>query len=177
MLEALSSLNADRFVQYQGDLVRAFRLDPPALAIEIELEGGLGTRTLRLGARGPEPETRFATTEPGYAVEVAPRKLHVVRDATRWDRLGSLVLLFQMARLVLRERPDVVITTGAAPGCFAVIFGRLSGARTIWVDSIANVERMSLSGRLVRPFTGLWLTQWPELAEGKDAPSYAGAVF
>jgi UDP-N-acetylglucosamine:LPS N-acetylglucosamine transferase len=155
------------------------RTDGPAApkVLAVSSSGGHWVQLQRLVPAFDDCDVIFATTEPGYAVEIAPRKLHVVRDATRWDRFGSLVLLFQMARLVLRERPDVVITTGAAPGCFAVVFGRLLGARTIWVDSIANVERMSLSGRLVRPFTGLWLTQWPELAEGKDAPSYAGAVF
>jgi UDP-N-acetylglucosamine:LPS N-acetylglucosamine transferase len=155
------------------------RSDGPAAAkvLAVSSSGGHWVQLQRLVPAFDDCDVIFATTEPGYAVEIAPRRLHVVRDATRWDRFGSLVLLFQMARLVVRERPDVVITTGAAPGCFAVIFGRLFGARTIWVDSIANVERMSLSGRLVRPFTGLWLTQWPELAEGKDAPSYAGAVF
>jgi UDP-N-acetylglucosamine:LPS N-acetylglucosamine transferase len=145
--------------------------------LAVSSSGGHWVQLQRLVAAFDDCDVIFATTEPGYAVEIAPRRLHVVRDATRWDRLGCFVLLFQMARLVMRERPQVVITTGAAPGCFAVIFGRLFGARTIWVDSIANVERMSLSGRLVRPFTGLWLTQWPSLAEGEGAPEYAGAVF
>jgi hypothetical protein len=57
-----------------------------------------------------------------------------------------------------------------------VILGRLLGARTIWLDSIANAERISLSGRLVRPFASVWLTQWEHLARG-TRPEYAGQVF
>ena len=45
--------------------------------------------------------------------------------------------------VVLRERPDVVVSTGAAPGYFALRFGRLFGARTLWLESIANVEELS----------------------------------
>ncbi len=38
--------------------------------------------------------------------------------------------------LLLKERPDIVITTGAAPGYFCLRLGKLLGARTIWIDSI-----------------------------------------
>ena len=74
------------------------------------------------------------------------------------------------------ERPDAVVSTGAAPGCFAIIFGRLLGCRTVWLDSVANVEQMSMSGNMVRRYSQLWLTQWPHLA-AEDGPEYAGKVF
>jgi len=54
--------------------------------------------------------------------------------------------------------------------------GYFFGARTIWIDSIANTERMSLSGRLSRPFAQLWLTQWPEVSDRTGA-TYVGAVL
>jgi hypothetical protein len=44
------------------------------------------------------------------------------------------------------------------------------------VDSIANAEELSLSGRKVRRFADLWLTQWPDLVR-EGGPEYAGAVF
>ena len=69
----------------------------------------------------------------------------------------------------------VVISTGAAPGFFGLAFGKLLGARTIWIDSMANVEELSLSGRQVRRFADLWLTQWPHLAR-PDGPRYEGGV-
>jgi UDP-N-acetylglucosamine:LPS N-acetylglucosamine transferase len=84
--------------------------------------------------------------------------------------------VFQVLRVLVRERPELVISTGAAPGCLAIALGRLLGARTIWLDSIANVERLSVSGRLVRPFCDLWLTQWPHLA-ARGGPAFAGRVL
>ena len=59
---------------------------------------------------------------------------------------------------------------------FGVFFGRLLGARTIWVDSIANADELSLSGRKAGRFAHLWLTQWPELARAQG-PHYQGAVL
>ncbi|MHC5007889.1 MAG: UDP-N-acetylglucosamine--LPS N-acetylglucosamine transferase, partial [Planctomycetota bacterium] len=59
---------------------------------------------------------------------------------------------------------------------FAVVFGKLIGARTAWIDSMANVETLSLAGRKIRPWADLWLTQWPGLAT-PQGPHYEGAVL
>lgn len=80
------------------------------------------------------------------------------------------------AWIVIRERPDVVVTTGAAPGLVVLALARLLGARTVWVDSIANAERLSLSGRLAEGRADLVLTQWPELAR-EGGPRYLGGVL
>ena len=65
---------------------------------------------------------------------------------------------------------------GVQDFALALVIGRILGARTIWLDSIANIEELSGSGRMVRRFADLWLTQWPHLA-GPDGPEYAGAVL
>ena len=62
-------------------------------------------------------------------------------------------------------------------GCIACYLGKLLGARVIWVDSITNVERLSLSGRLVRYIADLFLVQWPELAERYRNVEYVGELI
>jgi hypothetical protein len=70
-----------------------------------------------------------------------------------------------------------VITTGSAPGLIALSMAKhLFGARTLWIDSIANCEQMSSSGLRARRFADVWLTQWPQLA-GPDGPAHWGAVL
>jgi hypothetical protein len=73
-------------------------------------------------------------------------------------------------------RPDVVISTGAAPGFLALRLGRLLGARTIWVDSVANGEELSMSGKLAGRYADLWLTQWEHLAH-EGGPQFRGNVL
>ena len=118
----------------------------------------------------------YVTIDPVYRKDVPSAKVHIVNDATRWDKIGSALLALRVLWILLRERPHVVVSTGAAPGCFAIILGRLLGARTVWLDSIANIERVSMSGELVRRWSHLWLTQWPHLATD-DGPEFAGKVF
>ncbi|WP_346299015.1 oligosaccharide biosynthesis protein Alg14 [Halomonas sp. BM-2019] len=69
--------------------------------------------------------------------------------------------------IVRRSRPDLIISTGAAPGLLVLFAGFLLGKKTLWVDSIANCRRLSLSGRAARLFASQVLTQWPELAVGR----------
>lgn len=66
-----------------------------------------------------------------------------------------------------REKPDMIISTGAAPGLIGLLVGRLMGIHTIWIDSVANADRLSLCGRIAVHIADRTLTQWPHLAAKK----------
>ncbi len=100
---------------------------------------------------------------------------HVTIEANRWQKARLLRSGIEVALILMKVRPDVVITTGAAPGFFAVRLAALAGIRSIWLDSIANVEIMSLSGQKAGKHADLWLTQWEHLAH-PDGPHYRGSV-
>lgn len=121
-------------------------------------------------------EKVFVTTEPGYKETVADSKFLLVPDASRWDKLRMLWLVLLTLKHILAVRPDVVVSTGAAPGFFAIFFGKILGAKTIWVDSLANVDELSMSGRKVGKYADLWLTQWEHLAKD-EGPKYVGTVL
>lgn len=138
--------------------------------------GGHWVQLLRLRDAFEGHDCAFVTVQRSYAEQVSGARFYRVLDATRWDRLRLIGMVLQLAWVLLRERPDVVVTTGAAPGVAALRLGKWLGARTVWIDSIANVEALSMSGERVRGFTDLWLTQWPELAK-PEGPHYRGAVL
>lgn len=85
-----------------------------------------------------------------------------IRDVWRGLRQVS-----RAYRLVKSHAPDVVLSTGAAPGLLLLLMARLQGRRCIWIDSIANSRRLSLSARAARLFCQHVLTQWPDLAKGR----------
>jgi hypothetical protein len=69
-----------------------------------------------------------------------------------------------------------VISTGAAAGCISCFLGKLIGAKVIWVDSITNIERLSVSGRMVKFIADLFFVQWPELTAKYRGVQFAGTV-
>lgn len=131
---------------------------------------------LRLRPAFGQHSVSYLTTIEGNKSTVPESACFIVKDATRWDKFGLIVMLCQIMFIMIRVRPDVVITTGAAPGVFAIRIGKLLRARTIWVDSMANVDALSMSGTLVGPYADLWLTQWEDL-ERKNGPFYKGSVL
>jgi UDP-N-acetylglucosamine:LPS N-acetylglucosamine transferase len=145
--------------------------------LAVSSGGGHWVQLLRLRPAFANCEVVFATVKEGYRANIGPgAEFRLIPDANRWNKLGLLRVLLAIFRLIWRERPDVVISTGAAPGYFAIRIGNLFGARTIWVDSIANGEELSLSGRKAGPHAALWLTQWAHLAQ-PDGPHYRGSVL
>lgn len=148
---------------------------PSVLAISSG--GGHWVQLLRASDAWNGCIVTYATVSEIYAQDLpAASRLAIVPDATRWSRWQMLKLAWTIGRLLVSLRPDVIVTTGAAPGYLAVRLGKLLGARTVWIDSIANVDAMSMSGSRVRRHADLWLTQWPHLA-GPSGPQYLGSVL
>lgn len=141
----------------------------------VASSGGHWVQLRRLSPAFEGLSIRYMSTNSGLAEEVAPITLSVVPDANLNEKLRLMVLAWRVFWVVALFRPNLVVSTGAAPGFFAIVFGKLFGARTIWIDSIANVEKMSVSGQKVRRFADVWLTQWPHL-ETPDGPYFQGAV-
>jgi len=138
--------------------------------------GGHWVQLLRVVPAFAEFDLAFVTVKEAYREQVDGRRFYVINDATRWNKFGLIVMALKLLWILLRERPDVVVSTGAAPGYVGLRLGRWLGARTIWIDSVANVEALSLSGQRIGHHADLWLTQWPHLAR-PEGPHYLGAVL
>jgi len=104
-------------------------------------------------------------------------RVYAVGECNRDHPFRLIAVLFRCILITLRERPDLVISTGAASGCLMCLLSKLLGAKIVWLDSISNVDRLSLSGCLVRPFADLLLVQWPELVEQYPNAEYVGTVI
>lgn len=103
-------------------------------------------------------------------------EVYVVGECNHEHPIRVTRVLLKCIGIVFQERPDIVISTGAAAGCIVCFLAKLFGAKVIWADSITNVERISLSGRMVRYIADLFLVQWPHLAEEYKKVEYVGAV-
>ena len=103
--------------------------------------------------------------------------VYVVGECNREHPIRVFMVLMRCIGIVFKERPDVVISTGAAAGCLLCLLFKILGSKIIWIDSITNVNRISLSGKIVRFFADLFLVQWPELAVRYKNAEYVGAVI
>lgn len=142
------------------------RPQQPPRVLAVASHGGHWVQLRRLRPAFEGCRVAWLTTDPGHRAEVGADRFYTTRDANRWNKLALAASALKVLWVVLRERPDVIVSTGAAPGYFAIRFGGLVGARTLWLDSIANVEELSMSGQLASKKATVTLTQWPQLAGG-----------
>lgn len=144
--------------------------------LAISSSGGHWHQLLMLKDAFDGCDVFYATTVKEYELFVPNQNFHVVMDVSRWSKIKIPLALIKTLWLILKLKPDVVLSTGALPGLLAVFCGRLYGARTIWVDSFANYSELSMSGKIAGKFVSLWLTQWQHL-ETENGPFYKGSLI
>lgn len=130
---------------------------------------------LRLRAAWAGHDVTYATVHAAQAVEVAPAPLLTFRDVSRADVWRLPLTVIDIIVILLKVRPQVIITTGALPPLLALALAKPFGVRTLWIDSIANSEELSGSGHQAGHVADQVITQWPALAS--DDVDHWGSVL
>jgi UDP-N-acetylglucosamine:LPS N-acetylglucosamine transferase len=80
-------------------------------------------------------------------------------------------------RVIRRERPAAILSSGAGVAVPFAWIGRLYGARTVYVESFTRMDGLSLSARMIAPVAARLYVQWPELAARQKRLRFAGNLF
>jgi UDP-N-acetylglucosamine:LPS N-acetylglucosamine transferase len=77
--------------------------------------------------------------------------------------LPNLIRNFLLAvRVMRRERPDVVVSTGAAVAFPFFLIAKVMRVPTVYIEVYDRLDSPTLTGRLCRPITDLFCVQWEE---------------
>jgi UDP-N-acetylglucosamine--N-acetylmuramyl-(pentapeptide) pyrophosphoryl-undecaprenol N-acetylglucosamine transferase len=97
------------------------------------------------------------------AIKAEGEAVHVLPPYDRHPIRGHFASnIAQAAKIVLRDRPRVVVTSGAGITVPFCVFARLMGAKIIFVETMARVTGPSASGRVLSRLASRSLVQWPE---------------
>lgn len=145
--------------------------------LAIASGGGHWIELQRLKPAFADLDVAYATMYELSRLDVPGTRFYTFKDFNRFAKSSLPVVTLTIFKILWKERPHVVITTGSAPALICLAIAKfLFGAKTIWIDSIANVEKLSSSGSAARMVADAWLTQWPHL-EKPDGPRYWGSVL
>lgn len=123
-----------------------------------------------------EYEVIYVSAGKDLKEKVAPAKYYSVVDANSQTKLKLVILAVQLLFILLKERPRSLISTGAALGAISLLIARKIGVFTIWIDSIANIESISKSGKIVLNHSDVFLSQWEKFSQHKKI-NYKGSVL
>ncbi len=153
-----------------------FRKGKRGKILAVASGGGHWIQMLRLRPAFAGSPVIYVTVNPESKHDVKGNDFYVIPDGNRDTKIALLGMAFRMLWIVLKTRPSVVVSTGAAPGYFACRFGKLIGARSLFIDSVANAEEMSLSAKLATSHASCVYTQWPKVAD-KYGVQFHGSVL
>lgn len=99
------------------------------------------------------------------------------------DNIGTsyLKMLRAFAKtfcILVKEKPDVIVSTGSEIAIPAFYIAKLLGIKTIYVESWCRINTPSRTGKIVYPISDVFLVQWPQLLNkyGKKA-QFRGAII
>lgn len=79
--------------------------------------------------------------------------------------------------ILLKEKPDLIISTGADVAVATCILGKLMRKKMIYIESGGYVNTSSISGRIVYPFADLFVVQWEPALKNFPKAVYGGPLF
>jgi UDP-N-acetylglucosamine:LPS N-acetylglucosamine transferase len=89
-------------------------------------------------------------------------RTHFITHSERdWKQL---VNLYEAWRILRREHPNVILSTGAGPAVPFALIGKLFfGTRVIFIETITRISTPSLAGRLMYWLADEFFYQWESL--------------
>ena len=80
-------------------------------------------------------------------------------------------------KVISREKPNLIISTGPGVAVPFIYIGRLFGCKTIYIESLTRIHQMSLTGMMVYPLVNDFLVQWREMSRKYNRAKFAGRVL
>ncbi|MBK4808415.1 oligosaccharide biosynthesis protein Alg14 like protein [Enterococcus faecium] len=84
---------------------------------------------------------------------------------------------FLAIRILLKEKPDLIISSGAAVAVPFFYLGKLIGAKTIYIEVFDRIDAPTLTGKLVYPVTDKFIVQWDEMKKVYPKAINLGGIF
>ncbi len=79
--------------------------------------------------------------------------------------------------LYIKIRPKYIVTTGthtAGPMCY---LGKIFGSKIIYIETYANRNSKTATGKLVYPIADLFIVQWEDMLKLYPKAVYGGSIF
>lgn len=80
-------------------------------------------------------------------------------------------------RVLRRERPDLIVSSGAAVAVPFFLIGKLMGAKTIYIEVFDRIDKGTLTGKMLNGIADLFVVQWPEQLKVYGRAINLGSIF
>lgn len=85
--------------------------------------------------------------------------------------------VFRFIYLMIRYKPKTIVTTGAHTGGIACVIGKAFNAKIIYIESLAKVKTLSVTGKNVYKIADKFYVQWKDLMQKYSKAEYIGRLM
>lgn len=80
-------------------------------------------------------------------------------------------------KVILKEKPDLIISSGAAVAVPFFYFGKLMGAKLIYVEVFDRIDKPTVTGKMVYPIVDKFVVEWEEMKLVYPKAVNLGSIF
>lgn len=120
------------------------------------------------------------TEKTDYSVNKENRKVYYLTQVNR----NEIMFIFKMIintlkslRLFIKEKPEVIISTGALSTIPMCLIGKLFRRKLIFIESFAKVNSPTLTGKLLYKFADQFYVQWEQMKEHYPNAIFKGGIY
>lgn len=88
-----------------------------------------------------------------------------------------IINTFRAFKVLRKERPDLIISSGAACAVPFFYVGKLYGAKLIYIEVFDRIDSSTLTGKLVYPITDCFIVEWEEMKKVYPKAINLGSIF
>lgn len=123
----------------------------------------------------------FVVTEnTDYKAEIKGQKMYYIHQVNRKEKtllFWMIVNSFKSLIIILREKPDVVITTGVLAMIPLCLLMKLMGKKLIYIESFAKVSSPTETGKLMYKYADRFYVQWESMKKFYPNAYYLGGIY
>ena len=128
-----------------------------------------------------EKYSGYVVTEKiGYDVKAENIPVKYVLPINRTDKTFFLKFIVNIIRslgIVLQNKPDYIISTGALAAVPLMIWTKLLGGKIIYIESFAKINSPNLSGKIAYKFADQFYVQWESMKKFYPNAICKGGIY
>ena len=122
----------------------------------------------------------LVTEKTDYSMGKTDVKTYYMKQINRKELLFIPKFIgnsFRALRIIMKERPKVMITTGVLAIVPLALLMKLFGGKLIYIESFAKVTSKTLSGKLLYRFADQFYVQWEEMLKLYPKAIFKGGIY
>ncbi len=104
-------------------------------------------------------------------------KIYPVFSPSNRSLKALFINSYRAIKILRKERPDIIISTGAAPAIPFFWIGKMMGIKTLYIEVYDRINKPTITGRICYPVTDKFIVQWQEMKRVYPKATCLGSIF